>query len=71
MEKEVGAHITNQTFEWVTPPAGAHILGSRFVYDIRSNEKGEEVRRKARFVVQGCAQTEDEYFENEIYAPYG
>ena len=39
-------------------PKGTHIIGTKWVYRNKLNEKGEVVRNKARLVAQGYSKQE-------------
>ena len=49
-------------------PAGHNLIGTRFVFDVKSNPDGTLERMKARLVAQGFSQVEGVDF-NETYAP--
>jgi len=49
-------------------PTGHNLIGTRFVFDVKSNPDGTLERMKARLVAQGFSQVEGVDF-NETYAP--
>ena len=44
------------TFEYVDLLAGEKAIGSRWVYAVKRDEKGEIIKNKARLVAQGISQ---------------
>jgi hypothetical protein len=68
MEDEMKAFIQTRALELVERPAGANVIGTRWVFKVKRNEHGEIERFKARLVAKGYVQVEGvDYFE--IYAP--
>lgn len=43
-------------------PKGTHVIGTKWVFRNKLNEKGEVVRIKARLVAQGYIQQEGIYY---------
>ena len=58
MKDEIESIQSNQVWELVDLPPGQKALKSRWVFHEKRNEKGEIVRRKARFVCCGYEQRE-------------
>jgi hypothetical protein len=52
----------------VVRPEGAHVVGSRWVFKTKRNERGEVVKFKARFVAQGFSQVPGQDF-TDTFAP--
>lgn len=57
-----------QVWKLVPRPEGAKILGNRWVFAVKRDEKGEIVRFKARLVAQGFRQRKGETYE-EVFSP--
>ena len=55
------------TIKFVPEKPNSHKLKTRMVYDIKSDEKGEVVKFKARLVALGYDQRKHEY--HETFAP--
>ena len=69
-ESEYTSLQNHSTFHLVERPAGAKVLGCRWVFKTKRHTDGTVVRHKARVVVQGYRQTPGEdYQEDEISAP--
>ncbi|GAB1609461.1 hypothetical protein Ahia01_001231700 [Argonauta hians] len=63
MEREIEALTENDTYEIVPYPKDRNVIGSRWVYTIKSNQNGEQ-HYKARFVAKGYSQIEGiDYYE--------
>jgi hypothetical protein len=56
MEEEYQSLIKNGTWILVEAPAGVNIVGCRWVFKTKRNERGEVVRFKARLVAKGFTQ---------------
>jgi hypothetical protein len=57
-----------KTWRLQTPPAEAHIVGSKWVFKVKKDAGGRVIRHKARLVAQGFTQVEGvNYFDT--YAP--
>ncbi|KAK6586058.1 hypothetical protein PZA11_001115 [Diplocarpon coronariae] len=69
IHREVQAHIDNGTWEVEhNPPANAKLVGTRWVFDIKRDESGKVVKRKARLVAQGFSQRPGIDFD-DTYSP--
>ncbi|WVZ58506.1 hypothetical protein U9M48_008777 [Paspalum notatum var. saurae] len=64
MEEE----MENKTWELVDPLAGCKLIGLKWVYKVKKNERGDVVKHKARLVAKGFVQREGIDFE-EVFAP--
>jgi hypothetical protein len=61
---EVLDHIEkNNTWELVPRPKDKNVIGSKWVFKNKMNEKGKVVRNKARLVCKGYAQVEGPDFD--------
>ena len=68
--RELKAHETNGTWEYVPLPAGCKTIGHRYVFAVKLNPDGTEERKKARLTAQGFSQREGiDYFVDKTYAP--
>ena len=56
MNRERDSLNKNRTWDLVLRPPNVNIIGSRWVFTIKRNERGEPVRYKARFVAKGFSQ---------------
>ena len=52
----IAAIEKNGTWELINLPTGAKLVGVKWVYKTKLNEKGEVDKAKARLVVKGYAQ---------------
>ena len=67
MDKEMTSLIDNDSFEEVSLPGGANLIGSRWVYAVKLDPDGQE-NHKARFVAKGFSQVaEEDYLDT--FAP--
>jgi hypothetical protein len=53
----------NNTWELVPRPEDKNVIGSKWVFKNKMNEKGQVVRNKARLVYKGYAQVEGQDFD--------
>ena len=67
MKDEFEALGENDTFEYVTLPPDKNLVGSRWVYCVKSEPNGEE-RYKARFVAKGFSQVKGIDYQ-ETFSP--
>lgn len=68
MEDEMKSHDKNGTWTLVETPPNRKIIGSRWVFKVKENEKGDIVKYKARVVAQGYAQKFGVDYD-QVYAP--
>lgn len=68
MDEEYKSLLSNSTWELTDLPPNKRAIPCKWVFKIKTNEKGEIVKYKARLVIKGCAQKKGlEY--NEVYSP--
>jgi hypothetical protein len=53
MKGEFDQFAKKDVWDLVPKPKGTHMIGTKWVYRNKLNEKGEVVRNKARLVAQG------------------
>jgi hypothetical protein len=58
MNEELDQIEKNKTWELVPRPENKNVIGSKWVFKNKMNEKGQVVRNKARLVCKGYAQVE-------------
>jgi hypothetical protein len=68
MNEELDQIEKNNTWELVPRPEDKNVIGSKWVFKNKMNEKGQIVRNKARLVCKGYAQVEGRDFD-ETFAP--
>ncbi|KAL1218311.1 Retrovirus-related Pol polyprotein from transposon TNT 1-94 [Cardamine amara subsp. amara] len=68
MEAEINSIEENDTWEPVELPKGAKVIGVKWVYKTKLNERGEVDKFKARLVAKGFHQTHGVDF-HEVFAP--
>jgi hypothetical protein len=68
MNEELDQIEKNNTRELVPRPEDNNVIGSKWVFKNRMNEKGQVVRNKARLVCKGYAQVEGRDFYKK-FAP--
>jgi hypothetical protein len=68
MNEELDQIEKNNTWELVPRLEDKNIIGSKWVFKNKMNEKGQVVRNKARLVCKGYAQVEGQDFD-ETFAP--
>jgi hypothetical protein len=68
MNEELDQIEKNNTWELVPRPENKNVIGSKWVFKNKMNEKGQVVRNKARLVCKGYAQVEGQDFD-ETFAP--
>jgi hypothetical protein len=67
MDLEMEAIEKNKIWELVIPPEGIKIIGVKWIFRTKLNEKGEVDKCKARLVVKGYAQRHGMDY-NEVFA---
>lgn len=68
MEAEIKSIEENNTLEFVDLPAGAKVVGVKWVYKKKLNERGEVHKFKVRLMAKGIHQTHGIDF-HEVFAP--
>ena len=68
MTKEINILNKRKVYTTVPEPTQKKVIGSRWVYDVKRDVKGDIVRFRARLVAQGCAQRKG-YDFFETYSP--
>lgn len=68
MEEEINSIEENHTWELVALPPGEKVIGVKWVFKTKLNEKGEVDKFKARLVAKGFLQTQGIDFL-EVFAP--
>src|SRR6266516_6124535 len=68
MQEELNEFKRNEVWDLVPRPKGVNIIGTKWVYKNKSDEKGTITRNKARLVAQGYTQIEGVDFD-ETFAP--
>lgn len=68
MEEEMGNMKRNNAWEIVRRPTKQTVIGSKWVYKIKKNEKGEIVKNKSRLVALGYSQVKGQDY-HETYSP--
>ena len=58
MNEELDQIEKNNTWELVPRPEDKNVIGSKWVFKNKMNEKGQVVRNKTRLVCKGYAQVE-------------
>lgn len=56
IQEEMNSLMKNNTWELQLLPKGKNVIGSKWIFKIKTNENGEIVRYKARLVAQGFTQ---------------
>ncbi|GMF66379.1 unnamed protein product [Phytophthora lilii] len=68
IRSEIRSHVRNHTWNLIMRPQGVKVIGSKWVFAYKYNEKWEIGRYKARLVALGYLQTQGiDYFH--IYSP--
>jgi hypothetical protein len=68
MKDEIDAIERNKTWELTDLPIGGKVIGLKWIYKKKLNEKGEVVKYNARLVVKGYAQRYGTDYK-EVFAP--
>jgi hypothetical protein len=70
MDSEMAQLDEMKVYELVDPPEGINVVGCRWVYDLKKDETGNVVKRKARLVAQGYSQQPGmDYTTTGTFAP--
>jgi hypothetical protein len=68
MQEELNDFKRNEVWDLVPRPKGVNVIGTKWVYRNKTDEKGTITRNKARLVAQGYTQVEGVDFD-ETFAP--
>ncbi|PNX66111.1 copia-type polyprotein, partial [Trifolium pratense] len=68
MNQEMQSIEKNQTWELTSLPDGANVIGVKWIYKTKHNEKGEIDKHKARLVAKGYNQKHGIDYD-EVFAP--
>ena len=68
MQEELQEFYNLQVWELVDLPVGKHLIGTRWVYCNKKDDRGIVIRNKVRLVAQGYTQEEGIDYD-EIFAP--
>ena len=68
MDEELKAQIDKDTWEMVIPPEDVNIVGSKWTYCLKNNDKNTIIRPKSHLVAQGFTQMFGVDYD-ETYAP--
>ena len=68
MNEELDQIEKNDTWELVPRPANKNVIGTKWIFKNKMNEKGQIVRNKARLVCKGYAHIEGQDFD-KTFAP--
>lgn len=68
MDEEITTLRDREVFKQVKRPKNHKVLGNRWVFTRKRNDKGQVVRHRARLVAQGFAQNKGSDYQ-DIYAP--
>lgn len=68
MKDELEVITSRKVWELVEKPDKANVIGCRWVFTLKRNEKNEIVRYKARLVAQGHTQRKGETYD-EVFSP--
>ena len=68
MKEELDQIVKNETWELVLKLAIKNLIGTKWVFRNKMNEKGEVVRNKGRLVCKGYSKQEGIEYD-ETYAP--
>ena len=68
MQEEMTSITENQTWSLEDMPPGHRVIGLKWVFKLKHNEKGEVVKHKARLVAKGYVQKQGVDFE-DVFAP--
>ena len=56
MKTKIETLKAKHTWDLVKPPSGANIMGSMWIYDIKWDREGNQIKDKARLVRKGYTQ---------------
>ncbi|MCI40307.1 peroxidase 4-like, partial [Trifolium medium] len=68
MQEELNQFKRNEVWDLVPRPHGGNVIGTKWIYKNKSDEKGIVTRNKTRLVAQGYTQVEGLDFD-ETFAP--
>lgn len=68
MQEELGQFIRNEAWDLVPRPKGMNVIGKKWIYKNKSDEKGIVTRNKARLIAQGYTQIKGVDFD-ETFSP--
>lgn len=68
MKEEFESAEKNNTWELVDFPKGKNPIGVKWLYKVKENPRGDDVKHKARFIAKGVLKKEGIDFE-EVFAP--
>ena len=68
MQDELNQFVRNDVWDLVPRPENANVVGTKWIFRNKSDEKGIVIRNKARLVAQGYSQVEGVDFD-ETFAP--
>ena len=66
MQEELEQFSRNKNWDLVPRPEGTNVIGTKWVYTSKSDEKGMVTRNKTRLVAQGYTQIEGVEFDEKI-----
>ncbi|MDD0148727.1 reverse transcriptase domain-containing protein, partial [Shigella flexneri] len=68
MQEELNQFTRNDVWYLVPRPRNCNVIGTKWIFRNKSDEKGNVIRNKARLVAQGYSQVEGLDFD-ETFAP--
>ena len=67
-QEEIDSLLVHDTWSLTKPPLGRKVIGSKWVFKIKHDEKGDAERYKCRLVAQGYTQAQGIDY-HETFAP--
>ena len=61
IQEELENHTSLETFKWVRKQPGMQLLTGGWVFTVKTDQRGEQLRLKARLFVRGCTQAGGTY----------